>query len=250
MAVGTELTLSPEDQELKQDLEGVLMTRGEVVGQIKKDNLSLLEAALTYNKSEAVMDFIASSVITFLVTRNAATTVTLYMINAARLAKAARLGKAITEVKLVEMSTGATLASIAGSVALAGIYINTALFQKSVCIFSCVDDFARRVTDRQDGEFLRSPTFNKIENEIGKGKAMQFFTILRSIRAGNFASSDSLTAMKHFVENEVAKQKVSSMENLELPNAPTFAHVVQALNGVFDLNSIVTTYLIDSGQLT
>jgi hypothetical protein len=150
-------------------------------------------------------------------------------------------------VELVDGSTLINLSGVVLSVTAAGTYIGSNLYLKGACIFSCLDSVAARITDRQETEFMESPTFIAIESEIGKPRALQFLSIIKQIRSASYGNMDPYTIMGRFL-NLVSGKKLSSIEDLNMPNAPTFVTVVHALNKAYEFDSIVYDYLYAIGR--
>ena len=239
--------LPQADREIEQDLENVLVTPMAITADIQRQNLSLLEAAIQYDKMEAIYSLLASTVVAFLVIKDPVRVGALYIVNGLRFLRAMRTGESIATLTYIEGSTAIATTSFALSGAASLAYMSTTLFQKGVCMFNCVENFSARVTDARQQEFLESPTYQKIAKEIGTDRAMQFVVILKEMRDQSFGNEDSMRSMIRFVD-EVNGAKLSSIDQLNMKNAPTFTRAIQVINGVYNLNSLVVAYLMSSGQ--
>lgn len=236
------------DQQIESDLEDLLTTQGQIVADIQRDNLSLLGAALRYNKSQAVFSLAESTVIAFFLLREPVRLGTLYMANIARLVDTIKAGEQLKSFEYIERGAAVTTTSFGLAFGASLFYMSTNLFQKGVCVFNCVSDFASRVTEEQEAEFLRSPTYTKIESEIGKQRALQFMAIMKQLRSENYSNEYTMNSLVRLVDS-VAGRKLKSLDHLEIAKAPTFARVIEVISGVYNLNELVMGYLTASGQM-
>jgi hypothetical protein len=242
-APDTAVTLSPADVQIDHDLESLLTTQNEILGHLQEENLSLLDASLKYNRNEAWITILASFGISYFLLREPAKMITMYATNFRLIIESLRAGKKLKDITLFEDGTKIILGAVAINASISIAYMATNLYSKGICFFNCLDDFAKRISDQQEQEFLASPTFKNIEKEIGPVKAMRFYAMIKTIRSESYGNLDSLKIMKHFIEADVNMQKFDSMDDLKLPNAPTFKRVVEVINQVHDLTAIVGDYI-------
>lgn len=244
--------LSPADQQIDHDLEALLTTQSEIKTEIESENLNLFEAAIKYNKSAAILTLAVSTVIAFFFVKEPIRFGTLYVINIGRFLRAMRLGQKLSSIEYMgaeKASTRVLTVSWSLSLASSAFYMSTRLYQKGVCLFNCLENFASRVSDDQQQEFLSSPTFAEIEKEIGHERAIRFVSIMGTLKEENFSNEKTMRSLARFVDL-IAGQKINSLDRLEIPTAPTFSRVVQVVNGVYNINELVVGYLISSGQMT
>ena len=233
-------SLSVSHETLQKDLETMLITHNQIVGEIRRDNLSLFDAALEYRVGSAWMDFLSSMVVSFLVIKNPAQTLTLYISNLRVISNAIKAKKALSRLKLGGPTAATIVPGLIGSAALSSIYIATSLFHKGVCIFSCVDAFSDRVLEQREQEFLTSETYKTIENEIGKEKALRYFSILKTMRDGNFTD---FTPVINFLKHDMNEWFVRDIYDYSRDEAPVFSQTIQIIAKTFNLHKLVYQYI-------
>lgn len=224
---------------INHDLEGLLITHSQLVGEIRRDNLSLLEASLHYHQKTAWKDFLISMFVSFVAIKGPATTATLYLSNIKRVSIAATAKRPMKLLRLKGPTAKSTLIGLGGSVVLGTVYISTNLFQQGVCIFSCVESFSTRILEKKDTDFLRSETFQQMENELGEDLALRYYTVIKTMRDKNFSTFQPL---HNFLLLEVGVDPKSVFE-FEMEGAPVFSETIRIFAHVFNLKALVSSYL-------
>jgi len=229
---------------LASDLEYFLITHNQVMGEIRRDNMSLFRASIEFNRSSAIKDLIASVVVSFMALKGAAHTLTTSFSNGRRAVQTAKNLKSINQsfqrTKIRGPSFRNSTAAMLISAGVGAFYVTSTLFQKGLCVFSCVDKFSARVLENREGIFLKSQTFEFLEEELGEDLALRYFSVLKGLRDDNFSD---MAPLLRFLDMRIKQKIPSDLTKIEVDKKPVFAETVRVFGTLFELTNLIDSYL-------
>lgn len=232
------------DLQIDKDLEDLLIPKSAIKDTLARENLSLIGAARQFGVTSVWLDVAASFVGVYFLARQPIKAFPVIAENSTRILTGLRAGRALREVEMAEsqMATAASALMTWGTSFVASTaYMSSSIYLKGTCVYySCPDNIVTHITESQEIAFLQSYTFLKIEQEIGKPKALRFYSLIKLLRADQYKTDEIFGQMQKFID---------TIDPRDSGKFRTFLTVVQALSGAYQINLALKDYLIKSGRL-